>query len=321
MVEKPASWNVAWDPTNVTRWKHKVGFHNRGIRWDTPMARWGGEGNDWIMLLAQRQPRKEDVIHSLLASMRQTVEKKTKANETRPAKKPRESRPLELGIPEGKELTLEIKGDCKNDCGLRQWPCQVENEGLYCQNLLREWRGRGVAVRQRIANWATLFFREHNKEADLWAAKGVKGREDEWVDTARVVRSDVTGLCGFWDGSCDNGKCGGGYYDPSLHLNLLIASLFTKNAGQRWVTIPWMLNWAAVVCCWKNCVPGSIKACVNNKQCSCAVDMFPLLLNCIFGGIISTRLDRYRAPPPRLLDGGWHVARVCVAARIGNLWQ
>ena len=75
---------VVWHGTlltlhDVTRWKHEVGFHNRGIQWDTPMARWAGEGNDWIKLMAQRQPRKEDVIHSLLASMRQAVDKKTKA--------------------------------------------------------------------------------------------------------------------------------------------------------------------------------------------------------------------------------------------------
>ena len=67
------------------------------------MARWGGEENDWIKLVAQRQPRKEDVIHSLLASMRQAVEKKTKANESRPTKKRRELPPLVLGtLEEGK---------------------------------------------------------------------------------------------------------------------------------------------------------------------------------------------------------------------------
>ena len=32
-----ASWCMAWDPTDVIRWKHKVGFHNRGIQWDTPI--------------------------------------------------------------------------------------------------------------------------------------------------------------------------------------------------------------------------------------------------------------------------------------------
>ena len=64
-----APWGMAWDPPNVTRWKHEVGFHNRGIQWDTPMARWAGEGKDWIKLMAQRQLRKEYVIHILLESL------------------------------------------------------------------------------------------------------------------------------------------------------------------------------------------------------------------------------------------------------------
>ena len=89
-----ASWSMARDPTNVTRGKHDVGSHNRGTQWDSPMARRAGEGNDWMKLVAQQHSQKEDVIHSLFASMRQAVEKKTKANETRPAKKPRELRPL-----------------------------------------------------------------------------------------------------------------------------------------------------------------------------------------------------------------------------------
>ena len=73
-----------------------------------------GEGNVWIRVMAQRKPRKEDVIRSLLESMRQAVEKKTEPTRTRPTKKPRDLLPLELGIPEARKWpTLEIKGDCK----------------------------------------------------------------------------------------------------------------------------------------------------------------------------------------------------------------
>ena len=32
----------------------------------------------------------------------------------------------------------------------------------------------------------------------------------DWVDTANVVWSEVLGLCGFWDGCCENGTCGAG---------------------------------------------------------------------------------------------------------------
>ena len=62
---------MAWDPGNVQRWKHKVGFHNRGVQWDTPMARWAGEGKDLIKLVTQLKPHKEDVFRSLLESMKQ----------------------------------------------------------------------------------------------------------------------------------------------------------------------------------------------------------------------------------------------------------
>ena len=33
---------------------------------DTPMARWAGEMKDWIQLVTQTRPRKEDVIRNLL---------------------------------------------------------------------------------------------------------------------------------------------------------------------------------------------------------------------------------------------------------------
>ena len=48
------------------------------------------------------------------------------------------------------------------------------------QNLLREWWGRGVDLPQRVSDWAVHIFREHKKEAALWAVKGVKS-EEEWV--------------------------------------------------------------------------------------------------------------------------------------------
>ena len=177
-------------PYNVQRWKHKIEFHNRGVQWDTPMARWAGEENDWIKLLAQRKPRKEDVIRSLLESMKQAVEKKAQPNGTRRIKKPKDLPPLVLDIPEaGQRPTLEIKGDCttivdwiNGHAKLKTRECTVAKT----QNLLRDWWGRGVHLRQRTAEWATHIFREHNKEADTWAGKGAKGHVHEWVDTARM---------------------------------------------------------------------------------------------------------------------------------------
>ena len=37
------------DLTNVSRWKHQWGHHNRGVVWDTPLSEWSGPGTDWIL--------------------------------------------------------------------------------------------------------------------------------------------------------------------------------------------------------------------------------------------------------------------------------
>ena len=147
-MEKPVLLGHGVGPFNVPRWMHKVGFHNRGVQWDTPMASWAGEWNDSMKLMTQRKPRKEDVIRSLLDSKKLAVEKKTETNGTRPTKKPRDLHPLELDIPEaGQRSTLEIKGDCKTivdwingHAKLKTRECTVP----MTQNLLREWWGRGV---------------------------------------------------------------------------------------------------------------------------------------------------------------------------------
>ena len=53
-------------------------------------------------------------------------------------------------------------------------------------------------------------WRKHYEEADAVTNKGARGREEERVDVANVVWPEVTGLCGFWDGSCQHGFCGAG---------------------------------------------------------------------------------------------------------------
>ena len=40
-----------------------------------------------------------------------------------------------------------------------------------------------------MADWAVHTCRQRHKEADSWAGTGVKGRDEEWVDTANVVWS------------------------------------------------------------------------------------------------------------------------------------
>ena len=119
------------------------------------MARWAGEGKDRIKLMTQKNPREEDVIRSLLESMKQAVEKTKEPNGILPTEQPRDLPPLELRIPvAGKLPTLEIKGDCKTIVdwvnGHAKMKARVSTVEAI-QNLLRERWGRGIRLRQRTA--------------------------------------------------------------------------------------------------------------------------------------------------------------------------
>ena len=57
------------------------------------------------------------------------------------------------------------------------------------------------------------------KKLIFWAGKGVKHREEEWMNFAKVVWSEVAVLCGFLDGSCERRVCGAGMLiKPSRQL-------------------------------------------------------------------------------------------------------
>ena len=101
------------DPANVTCWKQKRGFHNRGVTWDTPMARWAWPNNDWIQLRRLDSPKKIDVIPVLLKRINLTS-LLTKKDGGIPLKKARDVDPLildPLGNTEG--IQLVIRGDSK----------------------------------------------------------------------------------------------------------------------------------------------------------------------------------------------------------------
>ena len=91
-----SSWSMAWDPTTHKGGRTNLGSITEECGGDTPMARWAGEGNDWMKVVVRRKPLREDVIRNLLKSMKQAVEKKKEPNGTRPTKKPRDMLPFEL---------------------------------------------------------------------------------------------------------------------------------------------------------------------------------------------------------------------------------
>ena len=77
-----------------------------------------------------------------------------------------------------------------NDCRLGERPRQDESKDKHRGSNPKPYPGmvgRGIRMRQRTAEWVSHSFREHNKEADLWADKGAKERLEEWVDTARFA--------------------------------------------------------------------------------------------------------------------------------------
>ena len=71
------------DPMNVSRWKHKWRFHNRGVVWDTTlMANLGREGSDGVHKILH-PPKKNDVIVALLKLMKLPAKHLLKGNQRR----------------------------------------------------------------------------------------------------------------------------------------------------------------------------------------------------------------------------------------------
>ena len=110
---------------------------------------------------------------------------------------------------------------------------RVASDAAKTRDPVRRRHSRKIAQKARrgTAEWVTHTFRELNKEADLWADKGAKWRVEEWVDTTRFAWSEVSGLSGFWDGSCDNGNCGRGIVIMA-YSDLHAWFTFHKTCGQ-----------------------------------------------------------------------------------------
>ena len=66
-------------------------------------------------------------------------------------------------------------------------------------NLLREWWGGGVDRRRRVVDWAADAHLSWNttKKPISGLGKESKGREEEWIDTADVIWSEVAWVFGM----------------------------------------------------------------------------------------------------------------------------
>ena len=145
-----------------------------------------------------------------------------------PLNKARDVDPLILDPPGNIEgIELAIRGDSKTVVDWINGKAKQKTPSRIIDNIqlkLMDWWKKGVHLSRRTGDWAVHVFREHNTEADLWAGYGAKGREAEWIHDSVIDWAEVTGICGFWDGSCSDHMCGAG-------ITIL---LVTQSAG--WVT-------------------------------------------------------------------------------------
>ena len=211
------------------------------------MARWAGEGKEWIELMTQTRPQKEDVIRNLLESMKQPVDKKKESKGPVPTKKPRDLPPPDLGtLVPGEQLTLESKGDNKTIVDWVNGHAKMKTRiGTVekVHNFLCEWCGRGIRLRQQT-DWVTHSFHEHNKEAEARVRRSEQ--KNGWTPLAlRGTRFLV---------SVDSGM------EALTKVNVGVAlsswpsryytdgSPSTKSVVLYQGTAPWKLKWVVVGC-------------------------------------------------------------------------
>ena len=77
-----SAWRMATDPIDITRWKHKFGFHNRRVQWDTPTSK----------------------RHEGRPAQGQKTGKRTEKGKGGPTKKPRDLLPIVIQMPAEDEI-------------------------------------------------------------------------------------------------------------------------------------------------------------------------------------------------------------------------
>ena len=166
--------------------------------WDTSIATWVGEETDWKQILIRHPPRKESATTSLMKMMRQPTPKEQKRwhswQEAERAEHHGTRAPDDRqGVGVGNQRRQQDGGRLNQSRKAKKTPIST----IAAQKQMRDWWCRGTDLRRRVADWQVHICREHIKEAGAWVGKGARGREEEWVDIANVVWSEVTGMCGF----------------------------------------------------------------------------------------------------------------------------
>ena len=169
-----------------------------------------------------------------------------------PLKKARDVDPLILDPPGTTEgIELVIRGDSKTVVDWINGKAKQKTPSRLIENIqlqLMDWWRKGVDLSRRTGDWAVHVFREQNTEADQWAGYGAKGREAEWVHDSTIEWAEVTGICGFWDGSCSDNICGAGITILLFTQGAGWVRRYKKNVGRCRVRTLWTLNWVDAQC-------------------------------------------------------------------------
>ena len=89
---------------------------------------------------------------------------------------------------------------------------------------------------------------EGNCYHDFLRRKGSQSRHEEWEDDSKVVWSEVTGLCAFWDGRCRDDVRGAGMLFKIFTQTPWWYTIYKKCAGQCPAGTLSMLSSLAVPC-------------------------------------------------------------------------
>ena len=105
---------MKWDPLNITCLKHKSRYHNRGVTWETPMARRAGSGEDWIQKWRMNPPKKTEAVPALVLTIHLSPLQIKQIEGGIPLRKERKLDPLVMEPPRSVEgIELVIRGDGK----------------------------------------------------------------------------------------------------------------------------------------------------------------------------------------------------------------
>ena len=172
--------------------------------------RWAGPEDDWIEKLIRDPPQKEDVITSLMKMMGRPTAHLTK-NGGIPSKAPRDLEPFVLGPPTNTEgIALEIRRDKDGGRRINGKAKQKKTIGAVgaAQRQLRNGGAKAWIYAEELMTGRCRFSGNITKMLTL----GRKGGREE---NSKLAWSEVTGLCGFWDGSCR--RCGNVPHALGLH--------------------------------------------------------------------------------------------------------